>query len=482
MHLSKLLSGIVALPEAHASLDVGAPCLNSKHIQKNDVFFCENSTSYLWEAIHAGASAVIFYRTAPEISLPVPVFRVANVRESYALAWQNHTDHPEEKLLLYAVTGTNGKTSTAHFLAEIFRQAGYSVGEIGTLRSFDGKTAAPSDYTTPPPEILYPLLQQMAENGVSRVVMEASSHAIAQKRLYGLSFESVIFTNLTRDHLDYHGTFEAYLAAKASLMRQANHAILCLDDPHAMEIAFEAAGDVYYYGEHHAADFVLEDEKTDNHGISYRLTYLDERYELRFPLFGAFQIKNSAAALATARLSGLSKESIRGMCDRLTPPNGRLEELKIRARFRVFIDYAHTPDALEQSLRSLKSPENRLTVVFGAGGDRDPGKRPQMGEVADRLADRILLTNDNPRTEDPKKILADIRVGIRHTETHTIPDRRTAIELAMETARTGEIILLAGKGHEEYIIDENGKREFSERRIVRQYLERKGQENVSQHE
>ncbi len=482
MYLSHFLPQESIRQSGFSDLKVGKPCADTRLLQKKDVFFSENSASYIEKAVQKGASAVITSREMPELSVKCPVFRVESPRKAYALAWQAYTDHPEKDFRFFAVTGTNGKTSVAHFLSELFRMEGYTVGKIGTVQNFDGKTYHPAEYTTPPPELLYPLLQKMRENGVTHVVMEASSHAIVQDRLFGLPFESAIFTNLTRDHLDYHKTEDAYKAAKAKLFQNAKNAVLNGNDPAAKDMAWNASGDVYYYAEAPSAEFEIRDPLVTTTDIRYHLRIGNEYIPLALPLVGGFHIENSAAAIAAASLAGISTNRLKKAATHLFAPEGRLEKLHTDTKFTIYIDYAHTPDALSHALSALRPLTKHLTVLFGAGGDRDRGKRAEMGAAADRIADHIILTSDNPRTEDPLAIIKDVAYGIQSKPYTPILDRKEAIEYALSHAKEGDILLFAGKGHETYIIDKNGKHHFSEREIVYQYLERKGQENVSQHE
>ncbi len=482
MRLSEILYEKEIQGHGFLDIEIEKPCADSRYLQKNDVFFSENGTSYIEEAVTKGACAVIVDYGISLPTLSVPVFRVKNTRKQYALAWQRYTGHPERDIRLIAVTGTNGKTSVSYFLAQLLAAQGYKVGTVGTVAYTDGVNSYSSEYTTPPPDLLYPLLSKMKENGVTFAVMEASSHAIAQERLYDLDFEIAIFTNLTRDHLDYHKTWESYKGVKASLFRNAALSLLNFDDDSAMEMAFEAAGDVYYYAKTQNADFEILDPLCEKHNIRYSLRFGKELLPLEIPLIGDFHIYNTAAAIAAAYLLGISGETLKKAAAELKAPMGRLEKLETDTEYTVYIDYAHTPDALKKALEALRPHTERLTVLFGAGGDRDPGKRPEMGKVADTIADRIILTSDNPRGENPETILCDVMRGIQKKSTTQIPDRKEAIEYAMKTALADEIILLAGKGHESYLIDKNGKHHFSEREIVCKYLERKGQENVSQHE
>lgn len=395
-------------------------------------------------------------------------------RATEALSWQNKTGNPQKSLKLIAVTGTNGKTSVSTLLTDILRKSGEKTGLIGTVSCSDGVTATSSAYTTPPPAILYPLLAEMVKNGVTTVIMEASSHALSQERLFGLTFDLAIFTNLTRDHLDYHGTRDAYLAAKAKLFTMARSALINADDPAAREIAFHAAGDVYYCSTKDGnAEFLMAHPLCTENGISLSLHTMCEKIYLQAPLFGGFHLYNLAQAAAAAHLLGVSGEEIEKTALSLRAPLGRLEKLADTGDISVFIDYAHTPDALEKALLTLRPHAERLTVLFGAGGDRDHGKRAEMGRIAELYADFAIVTDDNPRNEAPEDIRSDILSGMKKENHVTLPNRKDAITHAVLNAVRGETILLAGKGHEEYIIDRHGRHDFSERKIVSDAIERR---------
>ena len=475
MNLSHILYPSETRRDLNLSIPVAKPCQSVSSLAPGDVYFASRR-EHIQDAVNMGASAIVADESAwTDIPLPIPVFPVKNVRRQYALAWSRYTGHPERALRLIAVTGTNGKTSVTVFLCSLLRALGYKTGLIGTTLCSDGVHTEPSDYTTPPPEILYPLLARMRANGVTYAVMEASSHALTQERLFGLRFACAIFTNLTRDHLDYHGTYERYAAAKASLFTMAEHSLLFHSDPSARRMAFDAAGDVFYYGEHPLAEFEIRDPLISGEGIRYTLVSDGTELPVRLPLYGRFHIANTAAALACTIILGEAPSALADAIPHMRTPTGRMERLATDTPYAVYLDYAHSPDALTQALSSLRPLTRRLTVLFGAGGERDRGKRPQMGRAAAELADLIILTNDNPRNEDPNRILSDIMEGIPDSKAVIcIPDRETAIRYALDTAQADDILLFAGKGHEAYLIDENGKHPFSEREIVRKYLERKG--------
>lgn len=461
-----------------ADIPVSKPCDDSRKIQHGDLFFCMNGTnhsgfSFIEEATRSGACAIVT-ELGTDIrigSLDIPVIEVKGVRAAYARAWSRYYGNPQEALRLIAITGTNGKTSTAYFLSEILRMSGEPTGLIGTVAYSDGIHTTASDYTTPPPDELYALFSDMKKERTHVAVMEASSHALAQDRLSGISFDIGIFSNLSRDHLDYHKSFEDYRAAKEKLFRASRISLINRDDKEALAIGFAAAGDVYYYSSENAdAEFFIRNLSTAETGTDYELVIGDKILTIHTPLIGSFNGYNTAAAIAAARLLGVEDSLLTKAASRLTAPPGRLEKLATNTDFSIYIDYAHTPDALEKALLALRPLTKNLTVLFGAGGNRDRGKRPEMGRIADSIADRVIVTSDNPRNENPEAIIADIRAGIEHADTVSIPDRREAIAYAILHAVPGEIILLAGKGHENYVCDNTGKHDFSERDIVDKIL------------
>ena len=457
--------------------EIGRPESDFRKLAKNDVFFCddgfrESGFTYAKEASAKGAAAIV---TSPGGAqrigdISIPVIEVENVRKSYALAWRRYENDPAKGLRLIAITGTNGKTSVASFLHTLLTASGIPAGLIGTVEYTAGETHLSSSYTTPPPDMLYPLLRGMKDSGITTVVMEASSHAIAQHRLYGLEFQTAVFTNLSHDHLDYHKTLEAYRDIKASLFAHAENAVIFADDPQAEHMASAATGKVYRYGRSPQADFRIRNVQCDADGISYTLQIKAGAVNVRFPAVGNFHVDNSAAAIACAFLEGISPEGLEIAALQLRTPSGRLEKLSLPTDFSVYIDYAHSPEALEKALLSLRPFTSKLTVLFGAGGDRDREKRPQMGAIAERLADLVILTGDNPRSESPDAILDDIEKGMHKTNRVRISDRREAIIWALGQAKKDEILLLAGKGHENYIIDQNGKHDFSEKEIIKNTL------------
>ena len=460
---------------ALSDTEIGKPVFDLRQLSANDLFFCEadrNVADFAEKAFAKGAAALVTsHEGAKKIGTSsIPVIEVENVRKSYSLAWCRYENEPSRGLRLIAITGTNGKTSVASFLHTLLNAAGIPTGLIGTVEYTAGETHLDSAYTTPPPEILYPLLRNMKDSGVTTVVMEASSHAIAQHRLYGLCFETAVFTNLSRDHLDYHKTWEAYRDTKASLFANAKNAVINLGDKQAYYMGFAAAGNVYYCGRDPNAEFYIENPICDGNTVRYSLQTETDTLKICFPAVGDFHVENSAAAIACALLEGISPQTIEASVKYLHTPTGRMEKIPLDTDFSVYIDYAHSPEALEKALISLRPLTNKLTVLFGAGGDRDQGKRPQMGAIAESIADLVILTSDNPRGESPERILDDIEKGMQNGNHLRVPDRREAILLALKQAESGEILLLAGKGHENYTIDKNGKHTFSEKEIIKNAL------------
>lgn len=478
MHLSHIIKAEEILSaEKPLGMEIGKPQTDFRKLEKNGVFFCEDGFyesgfSYAKSAPRKGAAAIVTAlggaKRIGEIS--IPVIEVENVRKSYSLAWSRYENDPAKDLRLIAVTGTNGKTSVTSFLYTLLCKADIPTGLIGTVEYTAGETHLLSPYTTPPPDILYPLLRDMKDKGIKTVVMEASSHALAQQRLYGLEFKTAVFTNLSRDHLDYHKTWENYRDVKASLFSHAENAVIHIGDAQATYMGRFATGNVYYYGGDREADFCIRDPICDGKEIRYELQFGKEVLHIRFPCVGDFHIENSAAAIACALLEGIPPLTLEHISAQLHPPAGRLEKLPLPTDFSVYIDYAHSPEALEKALSSLRPLTKKLTVLFGAGGDRDKGKRPDMGAVTEALADFVILTDDNPRNESSEVILDGIESGMKKENHIRIPDRKEAIIYALRQAEKDEILLFAGKGHENYTIDKNGKHPFSEKEIISKAL------------
>lgn len=447
---------------------------------------------FISTAVSHGASLVVcerlnaYLRSHPEI----PYVTVKNTRLALSHMWNEYCHRPSERLILVAVTGTNGKTSTTYFLRRIFSEAGYTTGVIGTVLCHIGdKTAVLSDtegssvnsMTTPEPEKLYPMLERMADEGVEIVFMEASSHALAQYRLDPLRFTLGIFTGLTHEHLDYHGDMESYYLAKRRLFSFCGVALINADCPYADRLSSEIPIPSVTYSlknrDEIAAYFAKDGKFNRPDGIYYTFCDKNEYTDIYCPVSGEFMAENTLAAASAARLFAIKGQIIGRALESCPQIPGRMERLDVGegADFSVFIDYAHTPDALEKvimALKRLKSSEGRIVTLFGCGGDRDQRKRPEMGRIATSLSDLTVITADNCRTENPRGIIYDILRGVRRGAACKVIERReNAIKWVIENHRPGDIILLAGKGHEDYEIDGGGKHPFSEKEIVKLAVE-----------
>lgn len=403
----------------------------------------------------------------------LPALVVRDGRRAAAVAAAAFHDDPASRLSLVGVTGTNGKTTTVGMLRHLLDGPDHRAASIGTLGVLAGSLgeAVPggAGLTTPGPVELQRVLRTLVDAGVRAVAMEVSSHALDQRRVEGVAFDAVVFTNLTRDHLDYHGTMEAYLAAKARLLDHVavdGTAVINADDPAWGALVPRGRARTYSARGAPAADVAAEGSAFDAAGTAFTLRAGTQRVPVRLPLIGDFNVDNAVAAAAAAIALGMGIDDAAHRLATLPQVPGRLERLHERPV--VLRDYAHTPDALERALRAVRPfTPGALIVVFGAGGDRDRGKRPEMGRIAAALADRVILTSDNPRTEDPEAILDDIEAGMTGRAHERVEDRRAAIARALDVAGPDDVVLLAGKGHETYQIRGTETLPFDEAAIVR---------------
>ena len=426
---------------------------------------------YLDAATAAGAAAAL---VADPSRTALPALVVKDTRRAAAVAAAAFYGFPARQLRLVGVTGTNGKTTTVGMLRHLLDEPSARAASIGTLGILVGSEGEPmeggSGLTTPGPVELQRVLRALHDQGVRTVAMETSSHALHQKRVEGLRFDAAVFTNLTRDHLDYHVTMEAYLAAKALLIGLLTHegaAVVNADDP--AWAALPAARRTITFGLEQAGDVRALGVEFSPRGSEWSLQVEGERHHVALPLIGDFNIANALAAGAAAWSLGIPAAEVAARLSSMPQVPGRLEILHERPT--VLRDYAHTPDALERALAAVRPfTTGALTVVFGCGGDRDRGKRPEMGRIAETGADRAIVTSDNPRTEDPEHILDDIEAGMTRGRHERIEDRRTAIAHAIAAAGEDDVILLAGKGHETYQIRGTVKYPFDERAIVREII------------
>ena len=463
-------------------------------LEKDCLFVCLEGMHFDSHALASlaaaeGAAAVIA-EEGHAVSLPdgFPLFRVRSTRSILAHLISRSLGESWKKSRLIAITGTNGKTSTLYLTAAIFKAAGYRVGCIGTVDiSLDGQKfpltpreeKAVKTMTTPDPAFLFPILCRMAEAGADYIIMEASSHALAQRKLDPLVFEAGLFTNLSPEHLDFHKNMKEYLSAKARLFPLCRLAILNADSPYADEIVRGREGKTVLVGHDMRADYYsYETFFRSSHGTSFTLKANNKNYRFEIPIAGSYNFENARLAAATALEMGIDAEDVRRALAEFQGVPGRLERLTDEhVPFTVFIDYAHTEAALKRLLltvRDFRAEGERIVLLFGCGGERDSSKRAPMGTVAEYYADYTVVTSDNPRNENPCLIIKDILQGMPARERrHVRVNRERAIRELIQNAQPGDLIILSGKGHESYEITKDGIRPFDERAIVFEELQRR---------
>ena len=462
--------------EADRGVEISGLAYDNRTVAPGDLFFCvrgftRDGHDFAADAVARGAAALVVDH--PLTSLAVPQVLVADVRAAMAPAAAAFYGHPTARLRVAGVTGTNGKTTTVYLLRALLEAAGVQTGLLGTVISVVGGVEREVQRTTPEAIDLQRTFSEMLDAGDRACVMEVSSHALELARVDAIEFEAAVFTNLTQDHLDFHSSMEHYFAAKRSLFTAHNpaHAVINVDDAYGRRLAGELDRPVTYALDDDTATFRAVDVETDLDGSRFVLRAPGGDHAVGSPLRGRFNVYNVLAAVAAADAIGVPLDLAVSAVERAGQVPGRFETVEEGQPFAVVVDYAHTPDSLQNVLvEARRLTDGRLHVVFGAGGDRDRGKRPQMGEIAARLADRVIVTSDNPRSEDPEAIIAEILGGIdRQVETN--PDRRAAIRDAIESAHDGDVVVIAGKGHEQGQEFENGRKlPFDDVTVAREAL------------
>ena len=467
--------------EISGTIEITGVCCDTRVIKEGNAFFAmsgvnDDGAVYARQACEKGASCIVAEKPF-EKEFPIPTVIVGDVRDCFARACFAVHGDPHKKIKIIGVTGTNGKTTITNVIKKILTDAGKKCAMFTTVGYDVCGAFYPSSHTTPPPEKLAPLFAEALANGAEYAVMEVSSHAIAQKRVGDLRFEVGIFTNITRDHLDYHKTMEEYIRVKSSFFSLCKNSVINLDDENANAIASGAKENVFFVSANKEADFSIADINISADGMSYTLKGNKLCIPVKLNIAGDFNIYNTAQAAIAALILGIDESVITSSLEAFCGVDGRMETVgKELVPYTVIIDYAHTPDALIKALEACrKITAGKLYCVFGCGGNRDRGKRFEMGDIATKLADVAVITSDNPRNEEPEDIISDIVSGIRDERTNytAIVSRKEAIEHTLSVARQGDVILLAGKGHETYIIDKNGTHYFSEKDIVMNFINRK---------
>lgn len=481
MNLAELTEGMPELIRITSGEDtqIGALTANSRETCERGLFFCicggrVDAHDFAPQALENGCCALVVER---ELPLPCPQVLVTDVRAAMTRIASAFNGHPERRMKLVGITGTKGKTTTTYLLKSIIEAAGMSCGIVGTTGCIAGGTKLPSHLTTPDPIEMFHILRIMADAGVQVVCMEVSAHALYLRKLVGVTFEAAAYTNLSQDHLDFFGSMDNYFAAKRLLFQgnMARNAAVNADEETSGQVRADISCPLMTYGISEEADLFARDIEITESGVSFTLNLRNLHTErIHLLLTGMFNVYNALAAAACALILGVSLEDIKTGLEAVVSVPGRVEMLGTQTPYRMILDYSHSPDALQNILRTVREfCRGRLILVFGCGGDRDKGKRPMMGEIAGRLADYSILTSDNPRYEDPLVILAAIEKGIRSTNAQyeVIENRREAIRQAMEMAVGGDIIVLAGKGHETYQDICGVKHPFDEKLIVEELLE-----------
>ena len=478
MKLKDLITGIPAVQVcAPDELEITGVSYDSRLTKPGDLFvaitgYALDGHAYIPAAVKNGAVCVVCERPPQE---EIPYVLVPHSRRALAVLGVNWFDHPAEKMTMTAVTGTNGKTSTTYLLKAVLEQAlGAKVGLIGTNQNMIGHEVLETERTTPECFELQKLFRQMLDAGCTHVVMETSSHALYEGRTHGIRFDVGIFTNLTQDHLDFHETMENYCDAKAILFQNSAAAVCNADDPWTERLLRNAACDTLLYSVQADSDLKAEDVELAADHVAFTAVTKAERVPIRVGIPGGFMVYNTLDVLGAALKLGVPLEKSAEILATVPHVKGRVEVVPTPGKdYTVLIDYAHSPDGLENVLKSVRGfAKGRTVAVFGCGGDRDRTKRPKMGRIAAELADFVIVTSDNPRTEEPDAIIREILAGMEGSTTPyvVVTDRVEAIHYAMDNAQPGDVITLCGKGHETYQVVGHEKRHMDEREIVAEHL------------
>ncbi len=498
MTLSKLLDGVPVVKMFQTmygrmvvthDVEVRGIQYDSRKVGRDHLFVAIRGTAtdghkFIGQVIGSGARVVVM---EDDGALPDSYFMHAGVvkvvvqdsRKALARIAANFYGHPSKKLRLVGVTGTNGKTTTTHLIKSILEASGERVGLIGTIEYMIAGESIPATHTTPESLELNELLATMVTRGCSAAVMEVSSHSLVMHRVFGLEFSVGVFTNLTQDHLDFHGTMDQYFAAKQVLFDElsaSSFAVLNLDDGYGYRIAERSKARKLTYSATSSADISVTEVTMSITGSEFLVEHDGTRATISSSLTGRFNVSNMLAAYATGVALGVDQRKIVEGIKNLKTVRGRFDQIISPAGWTAIVDYAHTPDALENCLKTIhgilsKEGRGRVITVFGCGGNRDRGKRPQMAMIATELSDVTVVTSDNPRNEDPHSIIAEIIAGVvKGKEVYTEVDRRAAITMALKMADSGDVVLVAGKGHEDYQIVENIKHHFDDREEIERYI------------
>ncbi|MGE5633004.1 MAG: UDP-N-acetylmuramoyl-L-alanyl-D-glutamate--2,6-diaminopimelate ligase [Caulobacteraceae bacterium] len=481
MKLTELLKGVEVLShEGNLNVEISGVIYDSRKARKGNLFICisgyaQDGHKYIHDAVERGAAAVLVEKDV-EIE-GITVVKVKSTREAMPVLAYNFYENPTDSLRLIGITGTNGKTTTTYLIKSIMEANKRQTGLLGTISTQIGDKVVASARTTPESLDLQSLFREMVDIGIDYAVMEVSSHSLELGRVDGCRFSIGVFTNLTQDHLDFHKTIDNYRNAKKKLFYMTSKAnIINMDDEHGRLIAGEICKlntRLVTYGIDNKADITAKNINITSQGVSFKLVTPEYETELNIRIPGKFSVYNALAAASTAYVEGVDKNIIKEGLDMVANVPGRSEIVKTGTPYTVIIDYAHTPDGLQNILASIKQyAKGRVITLFGCGGDRDKEKRPMMGRIAGEMSDYCIITSDNPRSEEPIDIIRQVEAGIKATDCDyiCIENRRDSIKFALTMAKPGDIVLLAGKGHETYQVLKDRTIPFDEREIVQELL------------
>lgn len=450
---------------------------DSRQVRAGEIFVCVvgfncDAHRFIPDVLAKGVKVLLVEK---DVAVPsgITVVKVPDTRRALSLVSAAFYDFPAEKLSLTGVTGTNGKTTVTTLIESILRFSGYSTGLIGTIHNKIGERILPVERTTPESFEVQKLLYQMVENGATHAVMEVSSHALDLCRVADCFYDVAVFTNLTQDHLDYHKTIENYFAAKAALFAGAKYSVLNIDDPYGRILKERITASCLTYGVDNAADIMASEIKVTLKGLNFKVTTPEGDFPLDLHLTGIFNVYNTLAAVGAAIALKIPLVKIKSALEAVPGVDGRFQLIRSSHDFAVVVDYAHTPDGLENILKTAKMfVQGKIISVFGCGGDRDRTKRPIMGKIGTAHSDYAILTSDNPRTEDPLLILHDVEEGAKQGQCpyEIIADRRAAICRAINLAQAGDLVIIAGKGHETYQIFKDKTIHFDDREVAEECL------------
>ncbi|GIN74376.1 UDP-N-acetylmuramoyl-L-alanyl-D-glutamate--2,6-diaminopimelate ligase [Bacillus sp. J14TS2] len=477
MNLRTLIQSLPFIGVPEENNEITGISNNHQKVEKGHLFICIkghafDGHNFAEEAVNNGAVAVVAEKP---LQVGVPVILVKDTKKAMAILGDAFYHHPSQKIHLIGITGTNGKTTTSHMIDSIFHDAKQETGLIGTINIKIGNKVLETKNTTPDSLELQKVFHEMVKEKIDTAIMEVSSHALVQGRVNGCDYDVAVFTNLSQDHLDYHHTMEEYRRAKSLLFSKLGNtystkhpkfAVLNADDEISESFASETSAHVITYGVKKSADFQADSITYHSNGVTFTLLSPEGKREVHLPLAGEFNVYNALAAIATAYVSNIPFQDIIKSIEQIKGVPGRFELVDGGQQFSVIVDYAHTPDGLENVLRTIQQfAEKRVFCVVGCGGDRDPSKRPLMAKIACKWATDPIFTSDNPRIEDPNVIIEDMEKGVEGEQFIIEPNRKKAIECAIALAEAGDVVLVAGKGHETYQIIGDQVHDFDDRLV-----------------